>query len=187
MAEKKFFDYAPTTITPPINATWFLDSQVYRIATGTLATQRVGNKIFIHSIEYSFTCTCNVANIPATGGFIKFILWHDKETNGTNISATTLFNVDNILSVRNTSSQPKCSILKEMNCHMVNTTATTAGPQHQWKWKIYPKKRVDYTNSTASISDILKDNWGFGICQSVSQATAFATIAYSLKIIYSDS
>lgn len=179
--EKKFFDFTSGTIVGA--ATWKMSSEVGKIVQGTTASNRLGNKIYIHSIEWLVKCFCNIGSMPTGGTNSRFIIWHDKEAVGTDPAALQIFTVDNMQSLRATPYLAKISVLRDMLCSQVLTTTTTAGPEMLHTFKIFPKKVINYIGNTAAVADLLKDNYGLGYSCNLGGATS---IIYTTKIVFSD-
>lgn len=182
MAEKKFFDY--TGVTPfTSTVAWITASDLFRIVNGNAATQRIGNRIFLHSVEWIVHCTCITAQIPNNGEMSRMIVWHNKEAAGTLPAGTDLFVQNLIGSARNSSTLPRYQVLRDMMCPMVSTTATTSGPVYMSRMKIFPRKMIDYQLNGTSQADILKHDYGVGFA---SKTAGTCTFYYTVKFTFSD-
>lgn len=169
MSEHKFVNYAIGTRAAgnAIVASWgvlsFLNGPAGTtgIPIGTTASTRIGNKIRLVSIKYSFVFL-PVATMDASGGNnCRFVIYRNNQCNGTLVSAADAFVSNQTTSPRNVNNLKKISILRDSIMTMVPTSGTTMGPAYPITGTIYPKSVVTYTGTAATIADILMKDWGF--------------------------
>lgn len=191
MNEKKFYD--STLSAQTMNTAWqnidFLHGITQpAIGTGTTtANTRVGNKIIVHSIEFIITCYATAA-ISGAGATCRFALVHNKETNGAVITAADVWQGNGYDSLRATATQPKYSVLRDEYHSMLGTannagTMVAFGPTKLMRWKVYPRKQIDFISSTGAIADVLKDN--YTLMHVANNATG-CQFNLHLKVVFSD-
>lgn len=185
MAETKHFDATVTTFN--LGATWFFKSLICAIAQGTGSGQRIGDKIFVKSIRVMIMMVSTPANLLKTGGLCKAILYHNRQTNGVQIAATTVYNNDDIMGLRNLQKTPTCSILKQHQGPMlvtsIDATGNSTGPPMCVNLVCYPKKVITYSDNTGLIADVVKDDYGFAV---VGTTANMATVAVRFQVTYTD-
>lgn len=186
--EKKFYDQAQASIAIP--TTWALDSFLGQIINGTGPSNRTGNKIMLKSFEVFIQILPQVAAGMSNGTACRFIMWHNKETNGALLTAGTLFPVTNsITAVRNSASLPKVSVLRDEYHTMVVTgtdstgAVKTVGPIKVIHWKVFPNKVIDYTGTGGGVADLLKHDYGIGY---IATSATCCNIQYTLKMVFTD-
>lgn len=178
MAEKKFFnkDFGAPVATL---ATWNFGagaglsamSPICNIVQGTTANDRLGNKIFVHSIEWMLQIGAVAAGMGTNGHYCDIIVYHDKECKGTLPSGTNIFWKDAVNMPRAIEYLPRFSVLRKQRHGQIATTANagavlTAGPKVTVRFKIFPKKVIDFTGNNGTIADLLKHNYGVAIAAS---------------------
>lgn len=183
--EEKFIESDSTPFT--MAAAWTFQSNLFQIAQGTNANQRIGNKIYVKKIEFCFTMT-PLSGLPLGGCMARTVVYHNKLCNGELPTATTLFSADSISAFKNWVNNPKFTIMKDMMHSMVRTSdnagaVSGAGPGMLAKFSIYPKQVIDYDNNATLITDLLKHDYGIGyIC---SDATA-CQMRLRTRVIFTD-
>lgn len=185
-AEKKFLDFTQANFS--MAATWDFSTPLGGVAVGTSANNRLGNKIILHSIEWIITML-PLTTMPTSGAQCRWIVWHNKQSDGEALAAATVFQDDQIDSLRNTPNQPKVTFIKDTMHTMVVTAVTstgtiaTVGPRRMVSLKIFPKKRIDYIGTAGTFADLLKDSYGIAfVC---SEALA-CSAEWRGKIVFSD-
>lgn len=184
-SETKFNDQ--TLTTGPSLTTWGFASPCFFIQQGTAANQRIGNKIYVKSIQFSCYMV-PLVTMTGAGVLCRFVVYHNKETVGALPTGLRIFVSDDVRSLRNTSNVPRFSILRDMTHSMVITSTNAAtvngvGPTKLVQFTIYPKKVIDFTGTTGTIADLLKHDYGIGFC--CSQAAA-CNVDVICKVQYSD-
>lgn len=198
MNEKKYLDfdafYGTYPTTPQdVPATWSIKSVISAIQQGTTASTRIGDKVFVHAVHFSVTIgpkvTGSIAGTAFGGSVCRLIAWHNKEAAGALISANTLFDENAYNAQREVPKMPSCTILKDMTHNMSITamnggsTVQSAGPNHFYQFAIYPKKKICFTGNTQSAADLLKDDYGLGVC---ADSATCCVIYCRAKVIFSD-
>lgn len=181
MNERKFLDNTTASFLVA-SAQWGFESTLRNLTQGSSANQRLGNAIYLTKIEWCITATLTAT--AAAGARAKFIVYHNKEAVGTVPTYSMLFNTNDLLSLRNTATQPRISIMKTREASFVVTTALpTYGPNVCINIAVYPKKKIVFQGNTNSIADVLKDDYGLAWC--ASQANVL-TYGWNTKMTFTD-
>lgn len=154
-----------------ISASWTYQSfftsptNTNTIQPGTGVDMRIGNKIFVKSIEYRFIVKpTGGAGMDITGGnTCRFVIFHDKQTNGQLIAPGLLFRADNVNTTRNQDQLKRVLIKRDMIMTMMSTSGTTVGPTYPIIGKFAVNKVFNFVSNTDSIAAFLKDNYGFAV------------------------
>lgn len=187
MNEKKYFNVALNTATAGAT-TWNFSSPLGGIVAGTGATNRIGNKIFLHSITFMITIYPVAAAGMADGCMCRVVFYHNVECNGAIPTGTTMFNTDTVNSNRAVPYLPKIKILDDVVHQMVATatngaTVVAAGPIKIFKKVVYPKRVIDYVGNAGTIADILKHDYGYGFA---SEMAGGCNVDCNCQVIFSD-
>lgn len=202
--EKKFLDVIAAQAQPTVK-TWTMVSCLGSIINGTGPSDRIGNKIFVHYIDFMFECEGVAANFTGTPGAAngvgcRFITWHNREANGSTLTAAAVFAANVWNSLRSTPSAPKAAIKTDDQHQMVVTASSTnpttgvvtpvnTGPAMMMKKRVYCRQKIDYTSTGGGVADILKHDYGYGFCISDLDSTgalATCTINVRFKVVFSD-
>lgn len=186
MDEKKFFDVTPAGGAVP--ATWTWSSFLQGLNQGTSASGRIGNKIYVHQINF-FAQISPLVTIAAAGSVCRLVIYHNKEAAGAVPSATpSVFDSDKVIAARYIPTRPRYTIMKDQS--MVHTPLTGTGGaavlmagKTTLKMTVYPKKRVDYSSTGGGIADLFKDDYGLGM---IADGANCCTIEWRAQVIYSD-
>lgn len=184
IAEKKFVNTSIATrasMTAVTNA-WLFTSCIAGIQQGTSASDRIGNKAYIHSITVRFSLIPSFVTV-VSGVQCRFVMYHNKEAVAALPGPTTVWTTDTFNSQRNLTLKPRVSLLKDMTMAHVNTTTTSGGPPYMMACTIYPKKIVDFQSSAGTISDLFKDDYGFGWC---ADANSCCQYYGTVQVVFSD-
>lgn len=189
MAEKKFLNTSDNLALA--DTVWHFYSALEGLTQGSGVSNRIGNKIYLHYIEFQVLCYPS-STISNDGGTARFILYHNKETVGTLTTSAMVFNADKLHAQRNITLEPRVSVLRDRVCQCVVTSYDAAGaagekkafgPTHYWVWRIYPKKKIDFQSNAGTISDLLKDDYGFAAC---SLNANDMTFELNTQVVFSD-
>lgn len=189
MAEKKYFTQPTLYANTDVQATWTIQSVIAGLVQGTAATQRIGNKIQLHRIDWVIKVMPQVTTMNSNGSYCDFIVYHNKRAQAALPTGATMFLNDNVLGQRNQNYVNSQSILKRVRHTMgistynAATAATSVGPMGQWNFSVYPKKRINFVSNAGTISDIQGDDYGVGFC---ADAAACCKISISVQVIFSD-
>jgi len=183
--EKKFLDGSQAAFN--VAATWAYDNPLAILQQGTSASQRIGNRVFVHFIHYSIVCVPNTT-IAVTGSQCRMVAFHDRECNGVTPTATGMWVTDESNTLRNSAKLPKFRIIRDMMHNMVVTATNAAavsatGPMVLQHLFIPVKKAIQFSGNTGTVADILKDNYGLGYC--AENGTA-CKLAWKVKVVFSD-
>lgn len=172
MVEKKAYTQYYGTPTTPISpgTTWSFYSALQGLQQGTTGETRIGDKIRLHSIEWTVRCTPTSAIVGA-GDQLRIVIYHNKLTNGVLISAPQVFDINELGALRAHDYKDKVTILRDKVCTCVVTavkdsdgTTQAQGPRMLVRFKIFPKKVITYTDNTTNMTALLKDDYGIGFC-----------------------
>jgi len=187
LAEKKFYSLDVASAAMPV--TWTFRSFLGSIQQGTTASTRIGNKIRVHRITWSFLLTPSAVAGVADGCTGRIVVIHNKETNATVPTGSgDVFEGNQVYAQRFVPLMSRVSILKDVQHSMVTTgvnagTPASAGPQACFAITIYPNKVIEYQNNTASVVALFKDDYQLGMtCTDAS--TCFCE--YSIQVVFTD-
>jgi len=188
MAEKKYFNQ--TLFSGSLSAiTWTFGSFLAGLQQGTAATNRIGNVIRVHAIYAQVVIDTTVASVNTGGSVCKWIVYHNKEAVGAVPTGAQIYDADNFSALRNVILMPRFKVMREGSHSMVVTSATTVpgnystGPAHMFMVAIYPKKKIDYQSNAGTISDLFKDDYGFGFVAGHANCCSFTV---KTKVVFSD-
>lgn len=176
-------------VSEVITTSWKNVSACIGLGEGTSAITRIGQKVRLKRIEYIVAIQPVLAGTEKVGSRCRVILYHNKQANGAPMAPTSLFDSNDILSLRNITQMRRCSVLKEHVHHMSVIasdgagTNSSAGPPIQFKWTIYPKTVLQYTSNAGAEADILKDDYGIGW---ISDDAGCCTISVRSKLVFTD-
>lgn len=188
MAEKKYFENTILSSTT-VGTTWMFHSALAGITQGTAAYNRIGNKIFVHSIKFMVYITPNANEVASSNIRCRCAIYHNKEAVGALPTGSAVFTSDSIFGLRYQPLLSRYTIVKDTLHTMVagaqgNAANTYAlGPQGQFVVTVYPKKRIDFSSNAGTISDLFKDD--YGMC-CVSSNTTQCNMSVWVQVIFSD-
>lgn len=193
--EEKYFEYsrAPFAITN----TWQFQSAlvpndtVSGIAQGPGVNQRIGNKIFVKSIQYNFMISGIIANFDMNGVMSRVVMYKNNDPNGVLPVPAQVFNsATDIMAQRFRPRIKLINILKDRMDNFVVTATDSAGlpkavgPRVCFSFTLYPKKVINYqTSSGILLTDLQDIDYGFGFVASDGNGL---NIEYNLCIKYTD-
>lgn len=189
MAEKKFWT-ADLMVDANVPDTWNFMSALGAIVQGTSASNRIGNKIFLHAIQYMITIGPGNPQNTVAHLRCRCILYHNKEAVGTYPTGAALFTPDSILGLRNQTLLNRYAVQRDV-VHVMATGAYNAtgnlnilGPQTQFRWTVTPKKRIDYSSNTGvNVADLYKDDYGIACIASTAN---ICKMSVRVTVIFSD-
>lgn len=198
LAEKKFSSGAVAlAYTSP--TAWLMSSALagttvgtgggpYGVSQGSGVGNRIGNSIRLNKIEFQVTVVPQPGTVNIAGEMCRMILYHNKQPNGAVITPTQVFDTDAINSLRNENERPRVTILKDMIHHMQPTSSASAQTVTStgfttFKWTIYPKTVVQYSDGFAAITSVLTNDYGIGV---ISTRAGCCQFAIGVKVFYSD-
>lgn len=202
MYEKKAVDEIVATNYTPVGPNWSIASVIgdtqlggagtYAIAQGTNFNQRVGDVVTLHRIDFMVRITPAIAGAGnIDGAMCRFIVYHNKQANGTRPTATQIFVTDSITSLRNHLLRDRISVLKDYTHQMVVTTqnagaALTMGPEALVQFSIYPKTKIHYNGTSGVLNEILRNDYGFAVCTDAGAGASCCTINVNAQVVYTD-
>lgn len=202
--EKKFYEYTVSNMACPTvgmaqsllygtSILWGGGSTVApdpaAIVQGTTANTRIGQKIYLQSINICLGILPTVSGAQPNGCVMRYGIYHNKECNGVQVTYAQIFNGTGVTSLRNINYKAKVSVMKDLSQSAVttgtdSTGATKAvGPTVLYKLSVHPKKIINYSAATATLADILKDD--YGIFMACNQSSSMQ-MSLNVQLIYSD-
>lgn len=194
MAEKKYFEADIMTFASPVPATWAFASALAGIQQGTAATNRIGNKIFVHTIRFLIGMR-TPATVAATtvSEQCRCVIYHNKEAVGTlPVGVNGVFTHNGISSNRFQPLVNRYSLLRD-GIHTFSplvynstTNQVALGPPIQYVWTINPRKRIDFQSNSGTISDLYKDDYGVGCVTSGTGGVGTCEMLVRVQVVFSD-
>lgn len=169
-------------------ATWQLTSALAGLQQGTSATQRVGNRVTVKRIEYSIFIQ-PATTMSGAGSLCRVILYHNRQAAGAQIGATTIFDTNDLYSLRNITQSKRVSVTRDAQYPMWPTAlngsfaVAATSPPIRLFWRQPVNKMVTYQSNAGTISDILTDDYGIGF---VSDDANCCAVSVNAKIIFTD-
>jgi len=162
--------------------TWTFAS-VLALAQGTDASTRIGNQIYLKEIQFSIQMKPLVTQ-PVSGCTMRFVVYHNREANGAVPAAADVWaSSTSIQSLRSSPNIPKIDLLYDKVTAGVFTSATTSGPPMISQFTIPIGRRIDYTGSGATITAVLKDDYGYAmICSDANSCN----MEIKYKLVFTD-
>lgn len=159
------------------------------IVQGTTANTRIGQKIYLRSINLCISIAPLAVAGTVGGCAMRYGIYHNKECNGSQITFGQIFNGTRPEVGRNLNYAAKVTVMKDLVAQAVvtGTDSTGAvkavGPKQVLKLSVHPKKVINYSAATATIADILKDDYGmFMVCSDTSTMSMYI----QCQIVYND-
>lgn len=184
--EKKYFDFAEDEVSMAV--TWSFADVLPSISVGTSASQRIGNKIFLHSIEWQVFMK-PLTTMAVSGCLGRTVVVHSKCADNIAMTSGVIWQQDTIDTLRNTPTQSRVTILKDVSHTMVPTAVTSTGtiaavgPRRLMHLKIFPRKVIAYSNTGGTFADMVKDDY---LLAWVADAAAGCNFDVRGKVIFSD-
>lgn len=187
MAEKKYKTFL-VPLTAVTNA-WVFTSIAGQLSQGTTASNRIGDKVFLDSIDFSFIMKPEVG-MSLEGAMCRVVLYHNKEAVGAVPASAAIFTDNNVQSQLVFANRPRFSILRDQTHSMIVTSTDPAsgnvisvGPTKKFVMKVFPKKKICFNANNGSVLDLLKDDYGVAvICNELSACS----LAYTATMVFRD-
>lgn len=186
LAEKKYYEFQP--INTAMTTTWTWKSALIDIVQGTGATQRIGNKIFVHAIRFMVQMKpVVVAGVSQAN--CRCVVYHNKEAVGALPNTDQVFSTTGVTAQRYIPQLNRYRLLRDQVHNLTSfaynstTNEYILGPGSQFQWAIFPKKRIDYTGNGNGITDLFKDDYGFGC---IVDTAATCNMNLRVQVIFSD-
>lgn len=171
-AEIKFFDSAfPSTAIPAGPASLIDSTVVAEIQNGTGPQDRIGRKIKVTKVDFSFTISAVGAIIGANTDCVRYDIWLDKQSNGAAPGPgdiyTALAGPPGTTQMPNLFNERRFTRLYS-NVYQFNTQNSVGGAVsnmgHKVEGSIYPNVIIEYDATTGNITDLTSNNlfqcWG---------------------------
>lgn len=163
-AEKKYFD--GNTIDNTLNVTGgnVFPTLVAGIVQGTTDNTRVGGKICVTNVNIrGFRNMASYGTAAFFGGYLRVILYVDKQTNGNGAIVTDILQSATINAYRNMNNLDRFIILKD-KFYKTSVTATNAlhtdTSRQFWKINAKGKWEIQFSGNTGGIADLRSLNIG---------------------------
>lgn len=194
-SEKKFYQHDIHVYGAPVAESWGFRSALAGLVQGTGPSERIGNKIFLHSIRFTFNM-----KPMATGTFgrvaeqCRCVIYHNKEASGAlPTGINDMFTHNGLSAQRFVPQYNKYGVLRDAVHTFTPTIYDQAsntivlGPAAQWDWVVYPRKQIDFRSNAGTISDLYKDDYGLACVASVSgTGTPVCEMLARVQVIFSD-
>lgn len=184
--EIKFFDTVYGLAGIPAGPATNIDSTIVNVVNGTGPSDRVGRKIKVTQIDYSFTVYLNGGAVGINTDAFRFDIFLDKQCNGAAPTALDLYTA--VAGVPGT-----CQFLNILNekrfkrlfttCKQMNILSgiaavnTSSNVGVKVEGSIYPNCIIEYDASAGLVTDITSNNivtaWGsdLGFCVAAATST----------------
>lgn len=194
LAEKKFYE---KTMTMNPTTTWAFNSALSGIAQGITDTTRIGTKIFVHSIRFSFDIIgTDVTVNNVVGDICRCVIYHNREAAGaTPAGSGGMFNENALTAARFIPMKSRYSIMREMihsfspvaapNDPAASGTALTKWvlqPIGAYAFTVYPKKQIEWNGTAGAITELFKDDYGIACIAKYGQCS----MTVKVQVIYTD-
>lgn len=172
-AEIKFFDSAfPSTAIPAGPASLIDSTVVAEIVNGTGPQSRIGRKIKVTKVDFSFTVVSNGATMLLNTDCVRYDIWLDKQSNGAAPAPGNLYTA--LAGVPGTTQMPNLfnerrfvrlySNVYQFNSGTANALGVQANVGHKIEGSIYPNVIIEYDDTVGNITDLTSNNifqcWG---------------------------
>lgn len=166
-------------------ATWTINNlPFYSIAQGNANGQRIGNKIYCESIDFTIRVQSIAATMGNIGSTCRVIIWHQIRANGAAPAVTDIFETDVYNGQKTLAYFPKRVTVVYDKMHvMVPTTGTTSGPIFDTIFKLKISKWINFTGVAGNIADISNHNYGMAFC---ADGANCCTVKAGYRIRYRD-
>lgn len=168
IAEKKYLQLNTGLITG--TNVWAFYSALEGLQQGTGASDRLGNRVFVTAIHYVIQFDCDNTVVPVENVFCEYLVYHNRAAGGGLPNGTDIWLFNQTSSPRNMA-KTKQLTLEAYGTHNMpvaggktGTVADLNNGQGLARFSIFPKKQITYTSNSGTISDLLKDDYGFAIC-----------------------
>lgn len=185
LAEKKHYTFSLAGSTSTTGV-WQIQTCFFQggPAQGVAVNQRVGNKIYLSRIDFRVVVEPTIVAGDSNGANCRFIVYHNKECNGSVITYGDLFETNEMNAFRNMDRIAKVNIMYDGLHQMAIVSGTVnTNPTKFINFSVFPKKRIDFIGNTNLINDILKDDYGFGFC---SDGAACCKVSCEARLVYTD-
>lgn len=185
IAENKYIDI---NATGTFSAAAWVYVTLMGLTQGTTANTRLGNKIFVRSIQIKGYMKCTGGAGGAYGNVCRTVMFHDKQANGALPGATpSIFANDVVNSLRYPPGNPRYRILKD-DVHRVFAFQATGGVAdasvpNVVNWYVPINHHVTYGGNLGTVADLTADNFGLGF---IAQNAASCTYDYRIRVNFSD-
>lgn len=172
-AEIKFFDSAfPSTAIPAGPASLIDSTVVAEIINGTGPQSRIGRKIKVTKVDFSFTIVSNGVAMGANTDCVRYDIWLDKQSNGAVPAPgnlyTALGGAPGTTQMPNLFNERRFVRLYSNVYQFTSQNTTGAGAVcnvgHKVEGSIYPNAIIEYDDTTGNITDLTSNNlfqcWG---------------------------
>lgn len=164
-AEVKFFDSAFPTAGIPAGPASLIDSTICNIVNGTGPIDRIGRRVKVLKIDYSFSVVAAGATLILASDAFRFDIWLDKQCNGAAPGPTDLYTavagVPGTAQLVNVLNEKR---FKRLYSKVMAVNSQNSGPlavanmQYKFEGSVYPKITLEYDASTGNITDLTSNN-----------------------------
>lgn len=164
-AEIKFFDTVFPAAGIPAGPATLIDSTVVaEIVNGTGPSDRIGRRVKIVKVDYSYTITANGVSIGGASDAVRYDMWIDRQCNGAAPAPAELYTA---AAVVGTAQMPNLFNEKRFKrlytkTHQFNTTNVIGGVAANVGLKVEgsfrPNCIIEYDATTGNITDLTSNN-----------------------------
>jgi len=164
--EVKFFDSVFPTAGIPAGPASLIDPTIVNMVNGTGPNDRIGRRVKVLKIDYSFSVVCGGAGLGLSSDAFRFDLWLDKQSNGAAPGPADLYTtaaVPGTAQMVNVLNEKRFKRLysKVQSVNSQNAAgigAVTTDIRYKFEGSIYPKVVLEYDASTGNITDLTSSN-----------------------------
>lgn len=166
-AEVKFFDSAFPTAGIPAGPASLIDSTICNIVNGTGPTDRIGRRVKVVKVDYSFSVVAAGLTMGLAADAFRFDIWLDKQCNGAAPAPADLYTaiagIPGTAQMVNVLNEKRFKRLysKVMSANSQNAAGAgniTTDVQYKFEGSIYPKITLEFDASTGNITDLTSGN-----------------------------
>lgn len=162
--EKKYFDGNTIDFTGNATGGQVFPTLVAGVTQGTSDNTRVGGKICVTNVNCrGFRNMASFGTVAYFGGYLRVILYVDKQTNGNGALITDILQSATINAFRNMNNLDRFIILKDkmlkVSIDSTNALHTDTSRQY-WKVNAKGKWEIQFSGNTGGIADLRSLNIG---------------------------
>lgn len=179
--ELKYYKAATAMVNAyAVQNTWSFFDALKGINIGNTVADRIGNKIYVESLDWYFRLTPVTGAVNQAGGTIcRIIIYHDREANGNVPSYNDLFDRNSYDAFRQLLYVPRRATILMDKLHCMSATnvafvmntgnsgaaqTVSSGPKYWAMFKQKIGKVITYTGTAGTVADLGMETFGVGVC-----------------------
>jgi len=186
--EQKWYDttFSDATVITTANDNATL-STFFTPDRGVTQTNRIGRKVFVHSVQWKLIVMYKISDPSTTAGSsaIRLVLVYDRQSNGVSPAVTDVFNTDAIESFTNKDNSKRFKIIADRLLEGISVS----GPQNvaEEGIRLFKKPLETYFDGTGGgISDVTTGSYHWFVWCGPYVLTQAPYTRLSLRVRYSD-